>query len=79
LSFRRLRLQGTTFSVRTPDELAEVCAALVPEVLPAVAGGRIRPVVDRVFAFDDAVKAADYLRSNEAIGKIVLEMSKEQS
>ena len=79
LSFRRLRLQGTTFSVRTPDELAEVCAALVPEVLPAVADGRIRPVVDRVFAFDDAVKAADYLRSNEAIGKIVLEMSKEQS
>src|SRR5262249_6724707 len=47
LSFRRLRLQGTTFSVRTPDELAEVCAALVPAVLPAIADGRIRPVVDR--------------------------------
>ena len=49
------------------------------EVLPAVADGRIRPVVDRVFPFDDAIKAADYLRSNEAIGKVVLEMSKEQS
>ena len=78
LSFRRLRLVGTTFSVRTPDELAGVCAALVPDVLTAVADGRIRPVVDRVFAFDDALKAADYLRSNEAIGKVVIEM-KEQS
>jgi NADPH:quinone reductase-like Zn-dependent oxidoreductase len=78
LSFRRLRLLGTTFSVRTPDELADVCAALVPGVLPAVADGRIRPVVDRVFAFDDAGKAADYLRSNQAIGKVVIEM-KDQS
>jgi len=74
LSFRRLRVLGTTFSVRTADELADACAALVPEVLPAVADGRIRPVVDRVFAFDDALKAAEYLRSNQAIGKVVLEM-----
>jgi NADPH:quinone reductase-like Zn-dependent oxidoreductase len=74
LSFRRLRLLGTTFSVRTPDELADVCAALVPEALPAVADGRVRAVVDRVFDFDEAPKAADYLRSNQAIGKVVLEM-----
>ena len=78
LSFRRLHLLGRTFSIRTPDELADVCAALVPDVLPAVADGRVRPVVDRVFTFDDAHKAADYLRSNQAIGKVVLEM-KEQS
>lgn len=74
LSFRRLRVLGTTFSVRTPDELADVCAALVPEVLPAVADGRIRPVVDRVFAFDESLKAAEYLRSNQAIGKVVREV-----
>lgn len=74
LAFRRLRVLGTTFSVRTPDELAAVCAALVPDVLPAVADGRIRPVVDRVFAFNEALKAAQYLRSNQAIGKVVLEM-----
>ena len=77
LSFRRLRILGTTFSVRTPDELASVCAALKPEVLPAVADGRIRPVVDRVFAFDEAVKAADYLRTNQAVGKIVLAVSEQ--
>jgi NADPH:quinone reductase len=77
LSFRRLRVLGTTFSVRTPDELASVCSALKPEILPAVADGRIRPVVDRVFEFADAIKAAEYLRSNQAVGKIVLEMGEQ--
>jgi NADPH:quinone reductase len=77
LSFRRLRVLGTTFSVRTPDELASVCSALKPEILPAVADGRIRPVVDRVFEFDDAVKAAEYLRSNQAVGKVVLKVGQQ--
>lgn len=72
LAFRRLRVLGTTFSVRTPDELASVCSALTPAILPAVADGRIRAVVDRVFEFDDAIKAADYLRTNQAVGKVVL-------
>jgi NADPH:quinone reductase-like Zn-dependent oxidoreductase len=77
MSFRRLRVFGTTFSVRTPDELAAVCAAVRPEVMPAVADGRIRPVVDRVFEFEDAKKAADYLRTNQAVGKLVLRISED--
>jgi len=74
LAFRRIRLIGTTFSIRTAEERGEVASALATEVLPALADGRIRPIVDSVFAFDDAHLAADRLRSNEAIGKIVLEM-----
>jgi len=74
LSFRRLRVIGTTFSIRTAEERAEVAAALSTDVLPAVAAGKIRPIVDSVFAFDDAPLALARLRSNRAIGKIVLEM-----
>jgi NADPH:quinone reductase-like Zn-dependent oxidoreductase len=74
LSFRRLRVLGTTFSVRTPDELANVCAALIPDVMNAVATGQIRPIVDRVFPFERAIAAAEYLRSNQATGKVVLTM-----
>ncbi|MGW0580721.1 zinc-binding dehydrogenase, partial [Streptomyces sp. NPDC002920] len=74
LAFRRLRVIGTTFSVRTPDELADTCAALATDVVPAVEEGQVRAVVDRVFAFDDAKAAADHMRSNTAVGKIVLEM-----
>jgi NADPH:quinone reductase-like Zn-dependent oxidoreductase len=74
LAFRRIRLIGTTFSIRTAEERGQVAAALIPEVLPALSAGRIRPIVDSVFAFDDAHLAADRLRSNDAIGKVVLEM-----
>ena len=75
LAFRRLRVQGTTFSVRTPGELGQVCAALVPDVLPAVIDGRIRPVIAQVFALDDAKPAARYLRSGQAAGKVIFEIS----
>lgn len=74
LAFRRLRVIGTTFSVRTQDERAAVTAALVPDVLPALSAGRIRPVIDRVVPFTDATAAADHMRSNQAVGKIVLSM-----
>jgi NADPH:quinone reductase-like Zn-dependent oxidoreductase len=77
LSFRRLRIRGTTFSVRSPEERGEVTARLIPDVLPAVAGGRIRPIVDRVVAFDDAQSAADRMRANEAVGKLVLAIGDE--
>lgn len=74
LAFRRLHLIGTTFSIRTAEQRGAVAAALSAEVLPALADGRIRPIVDSVFAFDDAPLALARLRSNQAIGKIVLEL-----
>ena len=67
-----LRIRGTTFSVRTAEERGEVCAALIPEVLPAVEAGSIKPIIDRVVPFADAQLAAERMRSNEAAGKLVL-------
>jgi NADPH:quinone reductase-like Zn-dependent oxidoreductase len=72
LAFRRLRIRGTTFSVRTPEERGEVCAALVPDVLPALEDGRIKAIIDRVFPFAEAQIAAERMRSNQAAGKLVL-------
>jgi len=72
LAFRRMRIRGTTFSVRTAEERGEVCAALMPEVLPAVEDGRIKPIIDRVLPFGEAQAAADRMRANEATGKLVL-------
>ncbi|MGW6422266.1 zinc-binding dehydrogenase [Nocardia sp. NPDC055053] len=72
IAFRRQRLLGTTFSIRTRAELAEVVAALTPQALPAVAVGRISPRVDSVFSPEQAEHAAERLRGNGAVGKIVL-------
>jgi NADPH:quinone reductase len=74
LAFRRLRVLGTTFSIRSAEERADVYAAVTRDALPTVADGRVRPVVDTVVPFGEARHAADRMRSNEAVGKIVLEM-----
>ncbi|KAH9910334.1 NAD(P)-binding protein [Amylocystis lapponica] len=37
----------------------------------------IRPVVDRVFAFEDAVAAYEHLESQKHVGKVVVEVSKD--
>jgi NADPH:quinone reductase-like Zn-dependent oxidoreductase len=75
LAFRRLRVLGTTFSIRSDEERGEVAAAVKAEVVPAVAAGRIRPVVDRVIPFADALKAAELMRASAVTGKIVLDLA----
>lgn len=72
VAFRRQRVLGTTFSIRTRAELADVVGALSTQVLPALADGRIVPRVDAVYPPERAVEAAKRLRGNGALGKIVL-------
>jgi NADPH:quinone reductase-like Zn-dependent oxidoreductase len=59
---RHVRLQG--ISVGTPEQFESM--------LRAVGDHRLRPVVDRVFAFDELRAALDYLASGAHFGKICL-------
>ena len=43
-------------------------------VLPLLAAGRLKPVVDRVYALEEAVAAHAYMESNQNFGKIVLSL-----
>ncbi|MFJ1646340.1 zinc-binding alcohol dehydrogenase family protein [Streptomyces sp. NPDC088258] len=72
LSYRHLHVRGVSFGFSRPEALGQVVAAAIDEVVPAVADGRIRPVVDSVHAFDHAHEAADRMRSHQAHGKIIL-------
>ncbi|MFJ3671503.1 zinc-binding dehydrogenase [Streptomyces sp. NPDC090106] len=72
IAFRRQRLIGTTFSIRTRAELGDVVTALGEHVLPAVADGRIGPRLDSVHPVSQAARAAQRLRDNAATGKVVL-------
>lgn len=55
--------------------MAGIIAGLLPESLPDVARGAIRPVIDRTVDIADFQQAADRLRSGNALGKIVLTLS----
>jgi NADPH:quinone reductase-like Zn-dependent oxidoreductase len=48
---------------------------MLQAALQAAALNRIAPVVDRVFAFDDAPDALRYMETGEKIGKIVIRVS----
>lgn len=74
LSYRQLRLRGVSFTFSQADELGQVIAA-ASELLPAVADGRVRPVIDAVLNFEQANAAADRLRNNRGVGKIVLTLA----
>ena len=68
----RLRVIGTSFRQRSPEESLAASEAFARALLPAVFDGRLRPVVDRVFPLSDLARAQDYMETNAQIGKIVI-------
>jgi NADPH:quinone reductase-like Zn-dependent oxidoreductase len=53
--------------------------AALAQVAQLVEAKKIRPLVDRVFALDDAVAAQEYCESGQAQGKIVFDMTIQKS
>ncbi len=72
LHSKRLRLFGVSNKLRSATERAETARGFARDVLPALAQGRIRPVIDRVFDFGQLPEAKAYMESNAQIGKIVV-------
>jgi NADPH:quinone reductase-like Zn-dependent oxidoreductase len=44
-------------------------------LLPAFADGRIAPVIDRIFTFDELPAARNHMASNAQVGRIVVRVS----
>lgn len=59
------------FEITTvPEKLAQAKKF----VYDGLASGRLKPEIDKVFAFDEMVKAHEYMASNQQIGKIVVKV-----
>lgn len=69
---KRLVLTGSTLRPQSVAVKGGIAKALKKNVWPLIAHKKIRPVVDRVFALDEAQNAHDYLESGHHVGKIVL-------
>jgi NADPH2:quinone reductase len=72
LALKRLRLIGVTFRTRTLEERIAIAQRCARDILPALADGRLRPLIDRTFPLDEALEAQGYMASNAHLGKIVL-------
>ncbi len=75
LHARRLTLFGVSNKLRNADQKAAAVPAFVADLLPAFADGRIRPLVDRVFPFDELPAAQACMEANRHLGKIVLQIA----
>jgi NADPH:quinone reductase len=69
---RRLTITGSTLRARSVVEKGAIAAALRASVWPLLDAGRVRPVVFRTFALNDAAEAHQLMESGAHIGKIVL-------
>jgi NADPH2:quinone reductase len=72
LMIKRLHHTGSTLRPRTNEDKAAMVSAINAKVLPWIAEGRLKPLMDSTFPLKDASKAHARMESSEHIGKIVL-------
>jgi NADPH:quinone reductase len=71
---KRIRVFGTVLRARPLEEKIAVTRTFVRHVVPLLARGAVKPVVDRVFPLARAADAHAHLESNDVFGKLVLEV-----
>ena len=72
---KRLTIRGTVLRARPLEEKILATRAFASQVVPLIARGAVRPVVDRVFPLEQMADAHRYLESNATFGKIVIEIA----
>lgn len=72
---KRLRIVGTTLRARPLEEKIEATQRFARTIVPWLARGLVRPVVDRVYPFAEVHEAQKRLESNAGFGKIVLQIT----
>ena len=74
-ALRRLRYIGVTFRTRSRDEVREIARRAHADLWPALAAGKLRLPVDKVYSLDEAEAAHRRMRANEHFGKILLRVA----
>jgi NADPH2:quinone reductase len=72
IMLKRLHHTGSTLRARSMPDKAAIAAAVTKKVLPLIASGRVRPVMDSSFPLAEAAAAHARMESSVHIGKIVL-------
>lgn len=72
LHSKRLTLFGVSNRHRTAAQRAETIRGFTRDLLPYFEDGRIRPLVDKTFAFAELPAAVQFMESDNQVGKIVV-------
>ena len=72
IMLKRLIHTGSTLRARPVEDKGAIAHAVEQHVLPLIAAGRVKPVIDSTFALREAALAHARMESSAHIGKIVL-------
>jgi NADPH:quinone reductase len=72
LMLKRLTHTGSTLRARAIADKGAIAAAVEAKVLPLIAAGTVKPVIDSTFSLTEAGSAHARMERSEHIGKIVL-------
>jgi len=72
LHARRLTLFGVSNKLRNAEQRAATVRGFAGKVLPLIAEGRIQPLIDRVYPFDELPAAKARMEADAHVGKIVV-------
>lgn len=71
---KRVTLMGSTLRSRTLDYKVSLSRELTNKFLAAFESGQIKPIIDRVYPWQEVDKAHTYMEQNRNIGKIILKV-----
>jgi NADPH:quinone reductase len=72
---KRLHVMGTNLRARPLEQKLTVMRVFDKSLVPLIAQGALKAVVDKVYPLKDAAAAHEYVASNESFGKVVLSVS----
>lgn len=71
-AMRRLHLFGVSNRLRTSAQKAASAQRFAAEIMPAIAKGEVRPIIDQVFDLDEVDAAHRHVYADRQVGKVVV-------
>jgi len=72
LMLKRLHHTGSTLRARSVEDKGLIAKAIAEKVVPLLAAGKVKPIMDSTYPLAEAAKAHARMESSAHIGKIVL-------
>ncbi|HEX6482414.1 MAG TPA: NAD(P)H-quinone oxidoreductase [Ktedonobacteraceae bacterium] len=72
LMSKRISMRGVTLRTRTLEEKLVVTRRFATSVLPLLANGKVKPVIERVYAFKEIAEAHRTMEDNKNFGKLIV-------
>ncbi len=72
---KRLHVMGVSNAPLAPAQRAAAMRGFMNTLYPAFVNGKIKPVIDRVFGFDELPEAKRYVETDQLLGKVIIRLA----